>query len=90
MNHTAQILAAHDAGQSVQQIALAIPCSTGHVYGILRQHRPLRTRKPRTATSDTPRMVRGLAAQGIVVERIAVLCGVSRAYVYRILAEVVT
>jgi uncharacterized protein YggE len=87
MNHTAAILAAHDAGNDAQQIADALPVSLGYVYGVLRKARPTRPRKARTATSDTPRMVRGLAAQGIVVERIAVLCGVSKQYCYRILAD---
>jgi hypothetical protein len=83
----AAILAAHDAGNDVQQIASDLDRSTGYVYSTLRAHRPNRLRKARTATSDCPRMVRGLAAQGIVVERIAVLCGVSKAYCYKILAE---
>lgn len=83
----AQILSLHDAGSDVATISRDIQRSTGYVYGVLRRERPNRTRKARTATSDTPRMVRGLAAQGIVVERIAVLCGCSKQYVYRILAE---
>jgi transposase len=85
MNHTAAILSLHDAGKHPAEIAASLPVSLGYVYGVLRQHRSNRTRKARTSTSDTPRMVRGLAAQGIVVERIAVLVGCSRAYVYRIL-----
>lgn len=87
MNHTAAILAASDAGKYPAEIASDLKRSTGYVYSTLRQHRPNRPRKARQATSDTPRMVRGLAAQGIVVERIAVLCGCSKQYCYRILKE---
>lgn len=81
----AQVLALSDAGQHPAQIATALSLSPGHVYGILRRERPNRPRKRRQGTSDVPRMVRGLDAAGITVERIAVLCACSRAYCYRIL-----
>lgn len=82
----AAILELSDAGQHPAQIAAALPVSLGHVYATLREHRPDRPRKQRRATSDLPRMVRGLDAQGITVERIAVLLAITPAYVYRILS----
>lgn len=84
----AQILALADNGLSVQQIALAANVSPGYVYGILRDHRPARTRKARLRTSKTAPMIRGLHAQGHAPVRIAFLCRCSAAYVYRILGEV--
>lgn len=78
-----KILKRHDAKQSVADIALHLDMSAGYVYGVLREHRPNRARKARRTTSDLPRMIAGLAKQGIKPGRIAVALAVSRAYVYR-------
>lgn len=80
------ILTMSDAGRYPAEIADALGLPLGKVYAVLRENRPKRRRKPRKLTSDVPRTVRGLAAKGIPVARIATLAKVSRAYVYRILA----
>lgn len=82
-----QILSRHDAHEPVAAIATACQVSPGYVYGILREHRPDRTRKPRTRTSDKRRMILGLSAQGHKVARVAFLCKVSRTYCYRVIGE---
>ena len=87
MNQTPAILTLADAGVSPAAIALEVPCSLGHVYGVLREHRPARARAKRTRTSEVPAKVAGLHGQGIAPSRIAFLLGVSKAYVYRILQE---
>jgi hypothetical protein len=81
----ANILARHDAGEHVSAIAAACQVSPGHVYGILRQHRPDRQRKPRERTSERRRFILGLLAQDIRPRRVAFLAQVSPAYVYSIL-----
>lgn len=83
MTKLSAILERHDAGQSADAIAAAECVSAGYVYSTLREHRPDRPRKARRHTSDKPRLIAGLAAQGIKVARIAVALGVSAAYVYR-------
>lgn len=83
-----QILTRHDKGQFVPMIAKALDVSPGYVYGVLREHRPKRARKPRTRTSEKRTLVLGLHAQKIPVGRIAFLAQCSRAYVYRIVDEV--
>lgn len=88
LDHTAAILSLSDSGEHPQAIALALTLPAGRVYAVLRQHRPKRTRKPRVCTSDVPEKVRGLRfVCGYEPPRIAALLDVSRAYVYRILAE---
>lgn len=81
------IITMSDAGRYPAEIAERLKLPLGKVYAVLRAQRPKRQRKPRTLTSDIPRKVRGLAAEGIPARRIAVLCKCSRAYVYRILAD---
>lgn len=83
----AAILERHDRGETVSAIADAEKVSASFVYSVLRDQRPERPRKARAATSDKPRLIAGLAAQGIKPARIAVVLGVSRAYVYRHLGE---
>lgn len=81
---TDKILTRHDRGEKdVAKIAAALRCSPGHVYSVLREHRPDRARKPRKQTSDVPRMIAGMAKQGFKPPRVAAALGVSRAYVYR-------
>lgn len=77
------ILAASDAGEFPAAIATRLGCSAGHVYGVLRQHRPGRARKPRRRTSEKPEQIRALYLQEIEPLRIAFLLQCSRAYVYR-------
>jgi hypothetical protein len=87
MTKLAAILARHDADEYADAIAAAEEVSPGYVYGVLREHRPDRTRKPRTRKSEKRRMILGLAAQGIKSPRIAFLCRCTPAYVYKILSE---
>jgi hypothetical protein len=83
-----QILSWNDKGQHVATIAKALDVSPGYVYGVLREHRPKRARKPRTRTSTTRVLVLGLHKQGIAPRRIAFLAQCTPAYVYRLLDEV--
>ena len=85
MTTTDKILKRHDKGEDVATIAKALGVSAGYVYSALREHRPRRARKPRATTSDIPRMIRGMADQGIAQSRIAVVLGISRQYVSRVL-----
>lgn len=87
MTDTVAILELADAGHTPGAIAAALNLTTGRVYATLRAHRPDRVRSPRTRTSEKPGQVLFLAAQGVRPGRIAVLLGISRAYVYRVLAE---
>jgi hypothetical protein len=87
MSALEDILARADAGESVVQIAATVEKSAGHVYAVLREHRPDRPRKAREATSDIPRMIRGLSDGGMLPRRIAAVLGCSRAYVYRCLSD---
>lgn len=82
-NKLAAILERHDAGQDVETLARDLSVSPGYVYSTLREHRPTRARKPRKRTSDKPRLIAGLAAQGIKAARIAFVLDVSAAYVHR-------
>jgi hypothetical protein len=84
---TKSILARHDAKESVQQIAAAESVSFGHVYGVLRTHRPHRARQPRTRTSEKRKLILGLLDKGILPPRVAFLAECSPAYVYHLLAE---
>lgn len=84
---TAQILALCDAGQPPSAIAARLDLPLGPVYAILRQERPQRPRAARRRTSTIPAQVAALAAAGIGAARVASLLGISRAYVYRLLAR---
>jgi hypothetical protein len=79
------ILSRHDAGEHVSVIAAACQVSPGHVYGVLRKHRPERQRKPRERTSERRRFILGLLAQDIKPRRVAFLAQVSPAYVYALM-----
>lgn len=81
------ILSLHDGGHSVAIIAADAEVSPGYVYGVLRQHRPARSRKPRTRTSEKRKLILGLLARGHLAPRVAVLAQVSAAYVYRLQSE---
>lgn len=76
-----------DADLPVADIASAVQLTPGRVYAILRKHRPSRRRTPRTLTSSLPAKVRALVKAGAKPSRAAFLCGVTRAYVYRIIKE---
>lgn len=78
---TASILSLSDQGQHVAAIASSCQVSPGYVYGVLREHRPGRKRKPRERTSEKRRFILGLLAQGIQPPRVAFLAQCSRAYV---------
>lgn len=78
----ASILSLSDAGQSVAAVSRAVSVSPGYVYGVLREHRPDRQRKPRERTSAKRRLILGLLAQGVQPPRVAFLAQVSPAYVY--------
>lgn len=85
---TEAILTRHDAGErNVAEIATAESVSIGHVYGVLRKHRPDRERKPRERTSERRRFILGLLAQDIRPRRVAFLAQCSPAYVYFISKE---
>jgi hypothetical protein len=83
----ADIVARSDSGEQPDAIAVAVGLRPGRVYAVLREHRPDRQRKPRTRTSAVPDKVRGLASTGMLPARIAMLLGVKRQYVYKILSE---
>ncbi len=87
--HMKKILALADVRPllSVEDIAARVNLGQGRIYALLRQHRPNRPRHPRRRTSELPAQVRGLTAKGIGPARIAALLGVTRQYVYKILAE---
>lgn len=90
------ILALSDAGNYPADIAETVVwtdsagqrwtgASLTYVYRVLSRERPDRARKPRPRTSDKARKIKGLASRGIGRTRIAELCGVSRAYVHKVL-----
>lgn len=83
------ILKLHDSGKHAPEIATLLDVSKGYVYGILREDRPKRKRKPRDRTSRLREMILGLHNQGIPPARIAFLLQRSckRQYVYRVLSE---
>lgn len=85
--HVRTILDMLDAGKTPVEIIRATGLSSTYVYAELRKHRPARARAPRTRTSERVPMIIGLRSRGHGVERIAVLCDCSEAYVYRVLAE---
>jgi hypothetical protein len=87
MSDEAKIIALCDAGHVPGAIAATLSLPAGKVYTVLRRERPDRKRAPRTRTSDVPTRVRALYLVGIKPKRIAALCSVSNAYVYRILSE---
>lgn len=85
----AQILAFYDVTPDASVVARALSISTGTVYAVLRKHRPARRRKPRLVlpeSADKRRQILGLVSLGYKVARVAELVGVSRTYVYRVLA----
>lgn len=83
-----KILARHDAGEkSVTKIAAAEGVSPGYVYGVLREHRPKRKRKPRERTSEKRRLILGLLAQDIPPPRAAFLADVTPSYVYQLIDQ---
>lgn len=84
---TEAILKRHDAGETVEEIRTAEGCGFGHVYSVLREHRPNRPRKPRTRTSEKRKLILGLLAGGIKAPRVAFLASCTPAYVYKILEE---
>jgi hypothetical protein len=82
------ILKRHDAGEkNVKAIADAEGVSPGYVYGVLREHRPERKRKPRERTSEKRRLILGLLAQGIPPPRTAFLAQCTPAYVYQLIDQ---
>ncbi|KRQ11913.1 hypothetical protein AOQ73_05760 [Bradyrhizobium pachyrhizi] len=82
------ILARNDAGESdVAKIAKAEGKSIGYVYGVLREHRPQRVRKPRKRTSEKRQLILGLLAMGHQAPRVAVLAQCTPAYVYKLMGE---
>ncbi len=82
------ILARHDRdGSDVATIAKAEKVSIGYVYGVLREHRTNRQRKPRTRTSEKRRLILGLLAKGYAAPRVAFLAACSNAYVYKLIDE---
>jgi hypothetical protein len=86
LEQAARILSLCDEGHTPAQIAAAMQLPAGSVYATLRVERPNRSRAPRRKTSGIPGQVLGLNAAGVAVGRIAGLLGISRTYVYRILA----
>ncbi len=82
-----KILTRHDRGESVATIAAALSLSPGYIYGVLRRERPKRQRKARVTTSDLPRMIVGLHRQKIKPARIAVVLGITRQYVSKVLTK---
>ena len=83
-----RILKRHDDGErSVAKIAGAEGVSIGYVYGILREHRPDRKRKPRERTSERRKLILGLLAQDIKPRRVAFLTDCTPAYVYALIDQ---
>lgn len=80
------LLAHHDAGATVADLVRESGMGQTRVYALLKAHRPDRKRT-RRRTSSVPAKVRGLVASGIKPARVAVLLGVSRAYVYACLKQ---
>lgn len=80
-----KILTRADRGEPVTKIADALSLSPGYIYGVLRAERPKRQRKARETTSDMPRMIRGLQRAGLKPARIAVVLGITRQYVSKVL-----
>lgn len=83
MSRVTDILARWDSGEALEAIAAALNVSRRYVYAVLAEHRPGRERKKRECTSDKPRMIAGLAREGVKPARVAELLKCSRAYVYR-------
>lgn len=83
------ILKLYDSGKYAPEIATLLDVSKGYVYGILREERPKRKRKPRDKTSRLREMILGLHDQGIPPARIAFLLqrSCTRQYVYRVIAD---
>jgi hypothetical protein len=81
------ILRRHDANESVATIAAAESVSFGHVYTVLREHRPNRQRQPRTRTSERRKLILGLLAGGIAPPRVAFLAECTPTYVYKLAKE---
>lgn len=83
------ILYLHDRGEhDVAAIAATCQVTPGYVYGVLREHRPNRKRKPRERTGKKRKAVLGLIAQGVKVGKIADRAKCSRAYVHMLINEV--
>lgn len=82
-----KILKRHDASESVAAIVAAESVSFGHVYSVLRQHRPARQRQPRTRTSEKRKLILGLLAGGIAPPRVAFLAECTPTYVYKLQCE---
>jgi hypothetical protein len=80
-----KILALADATprQSVAVIAAAVSRSPGHVYAVLRAHRPERPRKVHKTRSDKPHRIAVMHLANVHPDDIAERLGVSRTYVYR-------
>jgi DNA invertase Pin-like site-specific DNA recombinase len=81
------ILRLSDSGMPVAAIAEAAQLTQRRVYAILRENRPNRSRTPRKRTSDKPREILGLYERNINPAQIALVLGVTRSYVYRVLGE---
>lgn len=83
----AQVLTLCDQGRTPASIAAALTLHRGKVYALLRAERPFRKRAPRPLTSAVPARIAALRKAGVGAARIGRLLGVSRAYVYRALAN---
>lgn len=84
MNPTvSKILALADRNKSAEEIAIAVAKSPGHVYSVLREHRPNRTRKQHKTRSNKPSQIAMLHLQNVHPDDIAERLGISRTYVYR-------
>jgi len=89
MTLIASILVQHDDGErDVAAIASACRVSPGYVYGVLREHRPDRERKPRARTGKKREKVLRLIARGKSAGEIARQVECSRAYVHRLIGEI--
>lgn len=82
-----KIVARSDKGHAPGAIAEALGVSLTHVYNALREHRPKRERAARPCTSVVRKQIWALHKKENGAATIAGLLGVSRQYVYRILAE---
>lgn len=80
------ILKRHDRGEHVAEIAAAEDVGFGYVYGILREHRPDRKRKPRERNGEMRKKVLRSLSHGSDV-KIADKLGCTRQYVYKIRQE---
>lgn len=87
MTHVDEILTFFDTDFTPYEISIALSLPLAKVYRVLRLHRPDRPRTPRRRTSLVRPKALALHAEGLSIAKIAALCQVDEAWVYRLVAE---